>query len=337
MFAHVLAGLTLVRHAVAITLVLGAATATVAGAVDVSQNGTPGAVAPIAAATTNETTQTNTSDLEASVKACLESNDPASDACASAVALSGLSSEAFWAKLALSFKAQLAAVTREKNDTKTEPKHTPKPEATTPATGELLGLVTACVHTADRTSEPCVKALALSGLPSEEFWAKVGALFGTDGRKTEPKREEKPSTKPTEGSITALIKDCLAKYEVARNTHEGGEAASEACRKAIEASGLSSNDFWAKFAPKPATTPRREPTTRPTPTARPSGTQTVSDEQLVLMVKDCFTKYVTATASKGNEELGHAAYDACTKAIAASGLSNDAFWAKFGTPQAPKI
>ena len=43
------------------------------------------------------------------------------------------------------------------------------------------------------------------------------------------------------------------------------------------------------------------------------------------------------TTAKGDESLGHAAYEACTKAIAASALSNDAFWAKFGTPQAPKI
>src|SRR5204863_5915724 len=123
-------------------------------------------------------------------------------------------------------------------------------------------------------------------------------------------------------------------------THEAGESVSQICNKAIAASGLSANDFWAKYWPKPAATEQPKPSTprtEPKPTAKPSATRTVPDADLSAMVRDCFTKYLAATAAKGNDELGHAAYDACTKAIAASGLPGDAFWAKFGTPQAPKI
>ena len=286
--------------------------------------------------------QTNTNDLEAAVNACLATKDPASDACADAVTLSGLSSDVFWAKLAFSFKAQLAAKD-EHGDTKTEPARSEKPDTAKTTTGELVGLVTACVHTHDRASEPCAKALALSGLSAEEFWTKLSTLFTSDTTTNEPKHEDKPSTKPTETSITALIKDCVAAYERARDTHEGGEAVSQVCKKAIDASGLSTSEFWSKFGPKPVTTEQPKPsttpkpTTRPTTTPKPTTTQTVSDTQLVVMVKDCFAKYVAATAAKGDEDLGRAAYEACHMAIAASGLTNDAFWAKFGTPQAPKI
>jgi len=120
------------------------------------------------------------------------------------------------------------------------------------------------------------------------------------------------------------------KYANAKNTTEGGALASEACKKAIQASGLSSSDFWARFGPKTTTT---KPVETPKPTTKPveERTQTVSNAQLELMVKDCFTKYL---AAKNTHEGGAAAAEACNKAIAASGLSSNAFWAKFGTPGA---
>jgi hypothetical protein len=179
----------------------------------------------------------------------------------------------------------------------------------------------------------------MSGLSADEFYAKVAAHFG---KTTEP--TTKPSDKPTtttghtEG-LSILIGDCLSKYEAARKSNATGEAASEACKKAIEASGLTSSDFWARFGPQTnkttkATEPTRkpEPTTKPTTTqTSPTGVQTVSDEQLAAMVKDCFAKYLVAKETK---EGGTAAYEACTKAITASGLGGDAFWKKFGTPGA---
>lgn len=309
MLSQVLGGLTLVRHAVAITLVMGAAGATVAGAVDTSHAST--VTTNTVVSTTANTTQNDTKDLEAAVKACLGTKDPASDECAAAIDLSGLSADEFWAKVALSLNEQLG---RAKNTN----------------TRELIGLVTACVASHERSSEPCAKALALSGLSADEFWAKVGGMF--ENKKHEPTASPKTTEKPktTNGDAAALIKECVAAYERARQTHESGEAVSQICNKAIAASGLSANDFWAKYYPKPATSEQPKPTV----TRKPQPTQRVSDADLAALVKDCFAKYTAAAAAKGNEDLAHAAYDACTKAMAASGLTGDAFWAKFGKPTA---
>jgi hypothetical protein len=167
----------------------------------------------------------------------------------------------------------------------------------------------------------------------------------TETAKTEPKKEPKtePSAKPDTAGLSLLAKDCIAKYESAKKDADLGTLASEACRKAIEASGLSSNDFWARFAPKttatrkPETTRQPEPTRKPeparTPTTtrkpEPSRTPSVSTAQLEVLVRDCFDKYLVA---KNTGEGGAAAAEACNKAIAASGLTRDAFFARFGTP-----
>src|SRR5689334_22432345 len=109
MLSQVLSGLTLARHAVAITLVLGAAGATVASAVDVSHASTVTTNAVVATTSTSKTNNDST-DLEGAVKACLGTKDPATDECAKAVDLSGLSADQFWAKVALSLNEQLGRV-----------------------------------------------------------------------------------------------------------------------------------------------------------------------------------------------------------------------------------
>jgi len=330
MLSQVLNGLTLVRHAVAITLVMGAAGATVAGAVDVSHTTT---ATSAVVSTTATTKQNDNTDLEAAVKACLGTKDPDSDECVKAVELSGVPADVFWAKVAFSLNEQLGRAKNEKHDEKTEPTAKPHQDVNT---HELFGLVTACVASHERSSEPCAKALELSGLSADDFWAKVGAMF--ENKKTEPSQSPK-----TEG-VTALIGACLKLFEAAKNgTYTEPITTSEACKKAFEASGLTPEQFYAKFVqkttatPKPTETPRRTEQPKPSATPKPQATQSVSDADLIVMVHDCFTKYLAATAAKGNEDLGRAAYEACTSAIKASGLSNDAFWAKFGTPQAPKI
>src|SRR5438067_875485 len=293
MLSQVLSGLTLVRHAVAITLVMGVATATVAGAVDMSQSNAVRTVAPISTSSTTETSQTNTTDLEAAVNACLETKDPASDACTSAVALSGLSSETFWAKIALSLKAQLVVAKRDKNDTKndakTETARTPRPENTTRTSGELVGLVTACVASHERASEPCAKALELSGLSADEFWAKLGAMFATTA--------SAPAPKTTEG-LYVLIGACLAKFEAARKgTYNEPISTSEACRKAFEATGLTPEEFYAKFVTKQTTSDKPQPTTRPT-------------EGVTALIRECLAAYERA---RDTHEGGEAASDACRR------------------------
>jgi hypothetical protein len=342
MLSKILGALTFVRHAAAITLVTGAATAMVAGSLDVASSSTTNVTAN--ATTTVATSQNTTdSDLEAAIKACLGTKDPQSLECHTAQDLSGVSNEEFWAKLAFSLSEQVARQSPSQPAATPQPEPTKKPETTEPThplvTGDLLYVVAACVDSHERSSAACQKALEMSGLSADEFYAKVAARFG---------KTTEPTTKPTEPTanraektstegLTALIKDCLTKYENAKSTSDGSAAASEACKRAIAASGLSANDFWARFGPKTTKTepthrpePTSQPTTKPAPSS-PSGVQTVSDEQLAAMVKDCFAKYLSA---KETHEGGTAAYQACTTAITASGLSGDAFWKKFGLPGA---
>jgi outer membrane biosynthesis protein TonB len=179
---------------------------------------------------------------------------------------------------------------------------------------------------------------AASEAPKPDRTAKTEPTHepkATEAPKTERTPKTEPSPKPNTESLSVLIKDCLTKYEAARNSTDGAEQASRACRSAIEASGLSSSEFWTRFGPKPTRTPeparKTEPMRTPETTRKPepSRTPSVTTAQLELMVRDCFAKYL---AAKNTGEGGAAAAEACTRAIAASGLSRDAFFAKFGTP-----
>jgi len=131
-----------------------------------------------------------------------------------------------------------------------------------------------------------------------------------------------PTTEPRKQAtnLEALVADCLSKYEAAKNTATGGTAASEACRRAIEASGMTSTVFWTKFAPKPE------------PSTAPAKASTKPSTNIDALVKDCFAKYEAANKSTTGPA---AASEACHRAIDASGLSATDFWAKFGKPSAP--
>jgi len=153
-----------------------------------------------------------TSDFATYFEKCLATRDLNSDRCIRAEELSGLSSEDFAAK----FDAKLAA--KDSNDfgfwfdkclstrdvfsdpcakaqeligfndadfqTKFErylaerdrtTKATPKPSAKSYLTTAMLE---ECGATHLRTSDACVKALALSGMRPDDFWAKLTAKFG---------------------------------------------------------------------------------------------------------------------------------------------------------------
>jgi len=329
----ILGALTLVRHAVAITIVTSAAGAMVAGSVDVAAHSA--ATSTPTAGSATETTKT-TAELSELIAACLETKDPQSAECVNAASASGVSREEFWAKVAMSLSERVAKMEPKAETTKNE---SPKPESTKPPTNtrELLSLVAACVQSHERTSGACDQALRASGLGADDFWAKVSAMLAksTEAPKTdEPKtvtKTEAPKTdapKTTDETLSLLIKDCLAKYASASTDAAGPSLASEACRKAIVASGLSSSDFWARFGPK-AETRKPEPTKTPEPTRKPTTSPTVSTAQLATLVKDCFDKYL---AAKNTGEGGAAAAEACNRAIAASGLSQSAFFEKFGKP-----
>ncbi len=244
MITSIVHGLTIVRNAVAIVIVMGAAGATVAGAVDTSAGHAAAAMQP------KTTAAAPSASLEKSTKSGVAAPSPK------------------------------AEVTK-------QPKLEDKPET------------------------------------------KLEA-------KTESKPATKTETKPVmmdTAALEVLVKDCLARYAVAKNSGGDDALAREACRKAISASGLSSGDFWSRFGTKTETkTPA--PTRKPEETKKPStasGTPAVSTAQLAVMVKDCFTKYLI---TKNTGEGATAAAEACNRAIAASGLSKTAFFAKFGTPGA---
>jgi hypothetical protein len=200
------------------------------------------------------------------------------------------------------------------------PEMSAKPQTTT---GNLEALVNDCLtkYAALKTStsvgtaasDACRLAIDASGLTSTEFWTRFAP-------KTEPTTQP---TKPTM-NLEALVKDCLTKYAALKTSTTAGTAgtaASDACRSAIEASGLTSTEFWTRFGPKAQ------------PSTAPATSSTNPTTNVEALVKDCFAKY---TAAKDSTTAASAASEACRRAIEASALSATEFWAKFGTPQAPK-
>jgi len=258
------------------------------------------------------------------------------------------------------------AGTTKPEDTK-KPEETKRPEAAkktaepgspTTTTGELDPLVKECLAwyakamerkqkdnpgedfevAARHAREACERAIVASGLGAEQFWAKYRPLL--DARKP----VTKPETKPTP-DVEALIKECarlyaavLALKDASTETHEAaGRKASEACKAAIAASGLSADEFWAKYRSlfehlRPVSKPTEKPaTTKPTEKPATVAKPTAEFEQLL---KDCVSLYAAAVALKDaspetREAAGRKASEACKAAIAASGLGTDAFWVKY--------
>ena len=95
---------------------------------------------------------------------CLQSRDVFSEPCAKAQELIGYNDADFQAK----FDRYLAERDR-------TTKVTPKPTAKTFLTTAMLE---ECGMTHLRSSDACVKALALSGMRADDFWAKMTAKFG---------------------------------------------------------------------------------------------------------------------------------------------------------------
>src|SRR5438445_12119406 len=237
-------------------------------------------------------------------------------------------------------------------------KKTAEPGSPTTTTGELDPLVKDCLAgyakamerkqkdnpgedfevAARHAREACERAIVASGLGAEQFWAKYRPLL--DARKP----VTKPETKPT-ADVEALVKECarlygavLALKDASPGTREAaGRKASEACKAAIAASGLSADAFWAKDPSliehlRPGSKPTEKPaTTKPTEKPATVAKPTAEFEQLL---KDCVSLYAAALALKDastetREAAGRKASEACKAAIAASGLTADAFWAKY--------
>ena len=102
---------------------------------------------------------------------CLDTRDVTTDVCARAQELIGFNDADFHAK----FARYLAE--RDAQAKKAAP--TPKPATgSTGTTVALEVLVKTCGETHSRMSESCLKALVMSGLQPNDFWAKVEAKYG---------------------------------------------------------------------------------------------------------------------------------------------------------------
>jgi hypothetical protein len=172
---------------------------------------------------------------------------------------------------------------------------------------------------ADRqaTVEICKAALEQSGLSGAEFWAK----FGPDAQKTVPQVKRSEGTANPE--LEAMIKECV------RQRLAGTDDQSDACRKAIAASGLTPQEFWTKVrvlsdkTKSTKTTVPTKPVTRPEPSAKPAP----STAEASQLIAKCLQMYAEVKTTGGGDTK--AVSEACGVAIRASGLSSADFWAKY--------
>jgi len=258
--------------------------------------------------TTTPKTQPSTSGLEAAIQQCLKDwrnyAETSSAACAQALAASGLSSEDFWKK----FEAW--AVEQPYGDT----------------TNDVDALVKECFakYTAKdpTTLEACKKAMAASGLSGDAFWDKYG-------RPTPPSTTVKPTDKPnssTSEETYKLMALCFKLHSAITSTSEKStiDAAYDACNKAIAASGMSTADFWAKFAKELA--PIK-------PSATPSPKPVTNAAEVEHLIAKCLELYKGLSTTNDTKAVS----DACKAAIIASGMSSADFWNKYhpGTSTAP--
>jgi hypothetical protein len=288
--SYILSALSVARHAVALTLVAGAAATTmVAGSVD--QIGTQ--------------PQRETRPLTS----LAPTTRPQSSAKAEAT-------------LAVTAKSAMPETTRPATSLRPEIAHfAPKTEPTTASqkpTANLEALVKDCLTTyaAAKTttsagtsaSEACRRAIEALGLTSTQFWTR----FGPKAQPSTP--PVKPSTSPST-SIEALVKDCFAKYTAAKESATGATAASEACHRAIEASGLTATEFWATFGTPQAAKPAPKPTSTLIATAP------------TQLVRYCLTLHAALRTTSTREQVERAT-TVCDQAIAESRLTPTEFWAK---------
>ena len=112
-----------------------------------------------------------------------------------------------------------------------------------------------------------------------------------------------------------MIKECVEKYLALRElgdhaTNGERESTGAVCKAALEVSGLSGADFWAKFGPETHTTaPKTEPSHAP---------DLSTDTQ--HWIRECVTKYALKAAD---------ATVSCRKAIELTGLTSAEFAAKY--------
>lgn len=167
------------------------------------------------------------------------------------------------------------------------------------------------------------KPLIAFGIIASAYGA-AGTVDQAEYRMTTPPVRETARPQTTV-SFEALLSECVARYA------RGATNTKEACDRAIVASGLTADAFAATYrsllvppalrTEKPASTS----TPRTTKTQAPTTTTTVSFEALL---SECVARYKRGAANTK---------EACERAIAASGLSTEAFMAKYRSLLVPSV
>src|SRR2546426_1992099 len=274
------------------------------------------------------------------------------EVCERAMKASGLEADAFWAKLKSLF-GQPAKNGEETKRPETSTKGEPDPsfesllkECTT---GYMRLVSSKDTPAAEREEagrpvrEVCERAMKASGLEAGAFWAKYRSQFGTT-KNEETKRPDANNKGQVDPSFEGLLKECATKYlrlvsskeMPAAEREEAGRLVRDVCERAIKASGLEADAFWAKYRSLFAhSTTKSEEPKRPETTTRGE-----PDPSFEALFKECITKYARASSLREattaeREEAGRLAKEACERAIKASGLETGAFWAKYGRYMTP--
>jgi hypothetical protein len=154
-----------------------------------------------------------------------------------------------------------------------------------------------CIETHDANSDQCLAALEVSPVDSNFFRVLADNLDNMPA-KEQPKPEPKP-----EVDLYTLVKACAA-------THNFD---SDECVTALDASGLSLDEFKAKVAAKFGTE------------------KAAKKEQMTSMMKSCL-ELKASLNGKSPEELSDLVEKVnyvCRKALVESHMSAGQFWAKY--------
>jgi hypothetical protein len=181
------------------------------------------------------------------------------------------------------------------------PQTTPNPTPATVATTTSLSfeaLLDECVarykRGATNTKEACEAAIAASGLSTDAFVAKYRSLLVPPATKTEkPAPTATPhTTVSTTASFEALLSECVARYK------RGASNTKEACDRAIAASGLSTDAFFAKYRSLLVPSTKTE-TAKPTATTKPTAAPKLNTSD--PKVQACLAKYEMLKTLKTSE------------------------------------
>jgi hypothetical protein len=162
----------------------------------------------------------------------------------------------------------------------------------------------ACLETKDANSDECYRAQELSGLGSDEFFAKLNAKL--DFLAEQPKPEKKPDA-------WALMKECAGTRDLE----------SDACRRFVQATGLSGDDV-AHLADGLAS-PRSE---QQATVDKKANTATGMTDTMQACV-DLRAEMSSGKSVEHLADLAEKINKVCPKAIGESRMSPGQFWKKY--------